>query len=102
MIIKWSIAFLNAAVRYVRRLRFSVEKNNILIIALLLLSLFFLCSCSSRAEEPVLETIRPQESADNPVCGERKVGIISGDNSDRSSSGDGSDRALSGHSGDGA
>ena len=102
MIINWSIDFLNAAVRNVRRLRFSVEKNRIIIVTLLSLSLFFLCSCSSRAEEPVLETIRTQESADDPVSGERKDGIISGDNSNRSSSGDGSDRALSGHSGDGA
>ena len=54
-------ALLNAAVRNVRRLRFSVDLKKVSVYVLLMCAALFLCSCSKRADEPVLEPVRIEE-----------------------------------------
>ena len=54
-------ALLNAAVRNVRRLRFSVDLKKVSVYVLLMCAALFLCSCSKRADEPVLEPVRTEE-----------------------------------------
>ena len=54
-------ALLNAAVRNVRRLRFSVDLKKVSVYVLLMCAALFLFSCSKRADEPVLEPVRIEE-----------------------------------------
>jgi competence protein ComEA len=54
-------ALLNAAVRNVRRLRFYVDLKKVSVYVLLMCAALFLCSCSKRADEPVLEPVRIEE-----------------------------------------
>ena len=61
MILSLINALLNAAVRNVRRLRFYVDLKKVSVFVFVITAAFFLCSCSGRADEPVLEPVRTEE-----------------------------------------
>ena len=84
VILKQVIGFFDAAVRYIRKLRFSVGvffnllryclrspflSKQIRVSASFLMMFLLLCSCSSRAEEPVLEPVAAAESGSAGITG---------------------------------
>ena len=93
VILKQVIGFFDAAVRYIRKLRFSVGvffnllryclrspflSKQIRVSASFLMMFLLLCSCSSRAEEPVLEPVAAAESGSAGITGASRTAGPSG------------------------